>query len=64
MPKLSKSKGEPNAKTIKMETNGKTMFDTSMPILTLSQTTNSRLFQTEGVCRRQFQIWWKGQKVP
>ena len=31
--------------------------------LTLSQTTNFRLFQTEGVCRRQFQTWWKGQKV-
>ena len=31
--------------------------------LTLSQTTNFRLFQTERVCRRQFQIWWKSQKV-
>ena len=31
--------------------------------LTLSQTTNFRLFQTERVCRRQFQTWWKGQKV-
>ena len=27
-------------------------------VLTISQTTNSRLFQTERVCRRQFQIWW------
>ena len=26
------------------------------PILTLSQTTNFRLFQTERVCRQQFQI--------
>ena len=25
--------------------------------LSLSQTTNLRLFQTERVCRRQFQIW-------
>ena len=31
--------------------------------LTLSQTTNSRLFQTQRVCRQQFQIWWKWQKV-
>ena len=30
--------------------------------LTLSQTTNFRLFKTERVCRRQFQIWWKWQK--
>ena len=30
---------------------------------TLSQMTNFRLFQTEIVCRRQFQIWWKWQKV-
>ena len=28
----------------------------SVPLLTLSQTTSSRLFQTERVCRRQFQI--------
>ena len=27
------------------------------------QTTNFRLFQTERVCRRQFQIWRKWQKV-
>ena len=26
-----------------------------VPILTLSQTTNFRLFQTQSVCRRQFQ---------
>ena len=31
--------------------------------LTLSQTTIFRLFQTERVCRRQFQVWWKLQKV-
>ena len=31
--------------------------------LTLSQATNFRLFQTERGCRRQFQIWWKWQKV-
>ena len=31
--------------------------------LTLSQTTNSRLFQTERVCKQQFQIWWKWWKV-
>ena len=31
--------------------------------LTHYQTTNFRLFQTEGVCRRQFQIGRKWQKV-
>ena len=31
--------------------------------LTHYQTTNFRLFQTERVCRRQFQIWQKWQKV-
>ena len=31
--------------------------------LTLYQTTNFRLFQTERVCRWQFQIWRKRQKV-
>ena len=31
--------------------------------LTHYQTTNFRLFQTERVCRQQFQIWWKWQKV-
>ena len=31
--------------------------------LTLSQMTNFRLFQTERVCRWQFQIWWKLQNV-
>ena len=31
--------------------------------LTLSQTTNFRLFQTERVCRRQFQIGRKWQQV-
>ena len=32
-------------------------------ILTHYQTTNFRLFQTKKVCRRQFQIWKKWQKV-
>ena len=32
-------------------------------LLTLSQTSNFGLFQTERVCRWQFQIWWKWQKV-
>ena len=31
--------------------------------LTYYQMTNFRLFQTERVCRRQFQIWQKWQKV-
>ena len=31
--------------------------------LTLSQTTNFRLFQTERVCRWQFWMYWKLQKV-
>ena len=31
--------------------------------LTHYQMTNFRLFQTERVCRRQFQIWWKWRKV-
>ena len=31
--------------------------------LTLSQTTNFGLFQIERLCRRQFQITWKLQKV-
>ena len=31
--------------------------------LTLSEMTNFRLFQTERVCRWQFRIWWKLQKV-
>ena len=31
--------------------------------LTLSQTAHFRLFQTERVCRRQFQIYWKWKKV-
>ena len=30
--------------------------------LTHFQTRNFRLFQTERVCRQQFQIWWKWQK--
>ena len=33
------------------------------PFFSLSQTTNFRLFQTERVCRWQFQIWWQFQKV-
>ena len=32
-------------------------------ILTLSQMTNFRVFETERVCRQQFQSWWKWQKV-
>ena len=31
--------------------------------LILSQTTNFSLFQTERICRRQFLIWWKLEKV-
>ena len=31
--------------------------------LTLSQTTNFGLCQTERLCRRQFHIWWKWQTV-
>ena len=31
--------------------------------ITLSQMSNFRLLQTERVCRQQFQIWWKWQKV-
>ena len=31
--------------------------------LTHCQTANFRRFQTERVCRQQFQIWWKWQKV-
>ena len=31
--------------------------------LTLSQMANFRLFQTEWVCRQQFQIWWKLRTV-
>ena len=31
-------------------------------LLNLYQTTNFRVFQTERVCRRQFQIWRKWQK--
>ena len=34
-----------------------------IPSLTHYQTTNFRLFQTERVCRRQFQIWRKWKKV-
>ena len=31
--------------------------------LTLSQTTNFRLSQTQRLCRRQFQLWWKWQQI-
>ena len=31
--------------------------------LTFAQTINFKLFQTEKVCRWQFQIWWKWKKV-
>ena len=37
-------------------------FAVNMLGLTHYQTTNFRLFQTERVCRRQFQIWWKWQE--
>ena len=40
-----------------------TLKDFTLYPLTLSQTTNFGLFQTQNVCRRQFQIWWKWQKV-
>ena len=40
-----------------------TSTGTEHTVLTLSQTTNFRLFQTQGVCRRQFQTWWRWQKV-
>ena len=39
------------------------VFDSMVKHLTHYQTTNFRLFQTERVCRRQFQIWQKWQKV-
>ena len=39
------------------------VFSSSRPLLTHYQMTNFRLFQTERVCRRQFQIWRKWQKV-
>ena len=32
-------------------------------VLTLFQTTNFRLFQTQGVCTQQFQNWWKWCKI-
>ena len=60
--------------TCRMITNGKD-FDSSQlegwwlwkmtrdDHLTHYQTTNFRRFQTERVCRRQFQIWRKWQKV-
>ena len=35
----------------------------SISVLILSQMTNFRLFQTKRICRRQFWIWWKWQKV-
>ena len=35
----------------------------SVALVTLSQTTNFRLFQTERICRRHFQIWQKWQIV-
>ena len=37
--------------------------NTYFNILTHYQTTNFRLFQTERVCRPQFQVWWKWHKV-
>ena len=41
----------------------KSICDNSFAPLTHYQTTNFRLLQTERVCRRQFQIWRKWQKV-
>ena len=38
-------------------------FRVNKTVLTLSQATNFRLFQTERVCRRQFQIPQKWQKA-
>ena len=35
------------------------LFKNNLNHLTLSQTTNFGLFQTERVCRQRFQIWWK-----
>ena len=40
-----------------------TVFPSCIIHLTHYQTTNFRLFQTERICRRQFQIWRKCQKV-
>ena len=39
------------------------MYGACMRSLSLSQTTNFRLFQTERVCRQQLKIWWKWWKV-
>ena len=39
------------------------MLSMKTGLLTLSQTTNFSLFQTEIVCRRQFLILWKWKKV-
>ena len=41
----------------------KVNFCTNGLILTLSQTTNFRLFQTQRLCRRQFKTCLKWQKV-
>ena len=38
------------------------MYRSFLKILTLSQTTNFRLFRTERVCRRQFQARKNGEK--
>ena len=48
-----------------MYLNMKTVFKLFMSenCLTLSQTSNFSLFQTERGYRRQFKIWWKWQKV-
>ena len=42
---------------------GKRLTEKILKHLTHYQTTNFRLFQTERVCRRQFQIWRKRKKV-
>ena len=43
--------------------NGYTKVRRTTTNLTLSQKTNFGLFQTERVCRLQFQIWWKWHEV-
>ena len=39
------------------------LFTPHYRLLTRSQTANFRLFQTQRIWRRQFQVWWKRQKV-
>ena len=51
------------ALAVKVVLNPNTTNQLMCGILTLSQTTNLRPFQIERVCRQQYQIWWKWQKV-